>query len=159
MSASGGALTRNYSISFTEPYFLGYRLAAGFDLFLGMAGSGSGRHTVTISGDGLRIELTGDESISMDALSTSTKVSGLAASALTLWWAARATGLAAAMAASIPAWSSFDPLPIVERSPERRDRKRPGRRGDAGTPTQPTLERTPTVQAAPRTLLITDDLR
>src|SRR5690606_31982515 len=33
VSASGGAMTRNYSISFTEPYFLGYRLAAGFDLF------------------------------------------------------------------------------------------------------------------------------
>jgi outer membrane protein insertion porin family len=33
VSASGGALTRNYSIAFTEPYFLGYRLAAGFDLF------------------------------------------------------------------------------------------------------------------------------
>jgi outer membrane protein insertion porin family len=33
VSASGGAVTRNYSISFTEPYFLGYRLAAGFDLF------------------------------------------------------------------------------------------------------------------------------
>lgn len=33
VSAGGGALTRQYSISFTEPYFLGYRLAAGFDLF------------------------------------------------------------------------------------------------------------------------------
>jgi outer membrane protein insertion porin family len=33
VSASGGAVTRNYSIAFTEPYFLGYRLAAGFDLF------------------------------------------------------------------------------------------------------------------------------
>ncbi len=33
ISASGGALTRAYSLSFTEPYFLGYRLAAGFDLF------------------------------------------------------------------------------------------------------------------------------
>ena len=33
VSAGGGALTRNYAISFTEPYFLGYRLAAGFDLF------------------------------------------------------------------------------------------------------------------------------
>lgn len=33
VSASGGAVTRNYNISFTEPYFLGYRLAAGFDLF------------------------------------------------------------------------------------------------------------------------------
>jgi len=33
VAASGGASTRNYQISFTEPYFLGYRLAAGFDLF------------------------------------------------------------------------------------------------------------------------------
>lgn len=33
VSAGGGASTRNYSLSFTEPYFLGYRLAAGFDLF------------------------------------------------------------------------------------------------------------------------------
>lgn len=33
LAASGGAKTRNYSFSFTEPYFLGYRLAAGFDIF------------------------------------------------------------------------------------------------------------------------------
>jgi outer membrane protein insertion porin family len=33
VAASGGAKTRNYSLSFTEPYFLGYRLAAGFDIF------------------------------------------------------------------------------------------------------------------------------
>ena len=32
-SVGGGADTRTYSLSFTEPYFLGYRLAAGFDLF------------------------------------------------------------------------------------------------------------------------------
>jgi outer membrane protein insertion porin family len=33
--AAGGGLdnARTYSLSFTEPYFLGYRLAAGFDLF------------------------------------------------------------------------------------------------------------------------------
>lgn len=33
LSASGGAKTRDYNLSFTEPYFLGYRLAAGFDIF------------------------------------------------------------------------------------------------------------------------------
>ena len=34
VAAGGGTSdTRNYSLSFTEPYFLGYRLAAGFDLF------------------------------------------------------------------------------------------------------------------------------
>ncbi len=33
VSVGGGTETRNYGVSFTEPYFLGYRLAAGFDLF------------------------------------------------------------------------------------------------------------------------------
>ena len=33
LAAGGGEDSRNYRISFTEPYFLGYRLAAGFDLF------------------------------------------------------------------------------------------------------------------------------
>lgn len=32
-SVGGGEDTREYSMSFTEPYFLGYRLAAGFDVF------------------------------------------------------------------------------------------------------------------------------
>ncbi|MEM5495170.1 outer membrane protein assembly factor BamA [Hoeflea sp. AS16] len=32
-SVGGGADTREYTLSFTEPYFLGYRLAAGFDVF------------------------------------------------------------------------------------------------------------------------------
>ena len=32
-SIGGGQNTREYSLSFTEPYFLGYRLAAGFDVF------------------------------------------------------------------------------------------------------------------------------
>ncbi|MDF1607336.1 outer membrane protein assembly factor BamA [Hoeflea sp. YIM 152468] len=32
-SVGGGTDSREYSVSFTEPYFLGYRLAAGFDLF------------------------------------------------------------------------------------------------------------------------------
>ncbi len=33
VSAGAGRESRDYSISFTEPYFLGYRLAAGFDIF------------------------------------------------------------------------------------------------------------------------------
>ncbi|MDP3526081.1 MAG: outer membrane protein assembly factor BamA, partial [Hoeflea sp.] len=32
-SVGGGTDSREYTLSFTEPYFLGYRLAAGFDLF------------------------------------------------------------------------------------------------------------------------------
>lgn len=33
IAAGGGEDSRNYSLNFTEPYFLGYRLAAGFDIF------------------------------------------------------------------------------------------------------------------------------
>lgn len=33
VAAGTGRDTRDYSLSFTEPYFLGYRLAAGFDIF------------------------------------------------------------------------------------------------------------------------------
>ena len=33
ISVGGGINTRDYAFSFTEPYFLGYRLAAGFDVF------------------------------------------------------------------------------------------------------------------------------
>ena len=33
IAAGGGKNSRDYSLSFTEPYFLGYRLAAGFDIF------------------------------------------------------------------------------------------------------------------------------
>lgn len=33
LSAAGGADARDYSFSFTEPYFLGRRIAAGFDIF------------------------------------------------------------------------------------------------------------------------------
>ena len=33
LAAGGGEESRSYRVSFTEPYFLGYRLAAGFDIF------------------------------------------------------------------------------------------------------------------------------
>ena len=33
LAAGRGDQSRTYNVSFTEPYFLGYRLAAGFDVF------------------------------------------------------------------------------------------------------------------------------
>jgi hypothetical protein len=41
------------------------------------------------------------------------KVSGLAMSVGTVWWAARASGLVASMVVSAPAWRSIDPLPVL----------------------------------------------
>ncbi|MEF2550191.1 outer membrane protein assembly factor BamA [Aurantimonas sp. A2-1-M11] len=40
VSAGFGADTRNYSLSFTEPYFLGRRLAVGFDVYHSESSSG-----------------------------------------------------------------------------------------------------------------------
>jgi len=49
VAIGGGINTRDYSFSFTEPYFLGYRLAAGFDVF----------RTENTSQDNYDIERTG----------------------------------------------------------------------------------------------------
>ena len=54
---------------------------------------------------------------------------GLLLSASVLWWATRAGGLLAAMMASVPAWRSFDPLPILARA---RSADRPGEPADNG---------------------------
>ncbi|MGI9402798.1 MAG: outer membrane protein assembly factor BamA [Rhizobiaceae bacterium] len=43
LSAGFGTDTQNYGLSFTEPYFLGYRISAGFDLFSETSDSNSNR--------------------------------------------------------------------------------------------------------------------
>ncbi len=49
--AVGGSVdTRNYTLSFTEPYFLGYRLAAGFDIGRNTDNSQDGYNTTTTYG-------------------------------------------------------------------------------------------------------------
>lgn len=51
-------------------------------------------------------------------LPTPTMAAGLALSATALWWSTRAAGLFAALLTSVPAWSSFDPLPILSGGPD-----------------------------------------
>lgn len=53
VSAGFGEETRNYQLSFTEPYFLGRRLAAGFDIYHSENTSGS--YDVERTGGSLRI--------------------------------------------------------------------------------------------------------
>ena len=63
---------------------------------------------------------TDDDSDSLvEALATPVVAGGLAFSATLLLWATRAGGLVAAMMASMPAWRSLDPLPILERADKR----------------------------------------
>ena len=57
----------------------------------------------------------GDENPVISAIATPVVAGGVAFSATLLVWATRAGGLVAAMMASVPAWRSLDPLPILER--------------------------------------------
>ena len=53
VSAGFGSGTRNYNLSFTEPYFLGRRLAAGFDIY--HSENTSGDYDITRNGGDVRI--------------------------------------------------------------------------------------------------------
>lgn len=57
--------------------------------------------------------LTAEDGAAVELLSAPVKVSGLAVSALAIWWATRAVGVATAVMVSVPTWSNFDPLPIL----------------------------------------------
>jgi hypothetical protein len=54
-----------------------------------------------------------EEGFGFEMFANSATGAGLLLSASVLWWATRASGLLAAMMASVPAWRSFDPLPIL----------------------------------------------
>ncbi|MBU4529647.1 MAG: outer membrane protein assembly factor BamA [Hoeflea sp.] len=79
-SVGGGEDTREYNLSFTEPYFLGYRLAAGFDVFKTKDSSYTGFEDET-QGINLRIGAPITEEI---YLSTAFKYSDTSYSGVTL---------------------------------------------------------------------------
>jgi len=54
-------------------------------------------------------EGSGVINIDLDAV----RVSGLALSIGAVWWATRAAGLLTTLLSSLPAWRTFDPLPIL----------------------------------------------
>lgn len=66
LSAGRGEETQKYNLSFTEPYFLGYRLAAGFDLFSEEDTSSSG-YTSSRQGGSLRIAAPLTDYLSLSA--------------------------------------------------------------------------------------------
>jgi outer membrane protein insertion porin family len=58
LSVSGGSNNRSYSFSFTDPYFLGYRMSAGFDVYKNVSRPTSFRPFTTDStGGGVRLGL------------------------------------------------------------------------------------------------------
>lgn len=66
LSVGRGEDTQKYNLSFTEPYFLGYRLAAGFDLFSTEDTSNSG-YTAGTQGGSLRIAAPLTDYLSLSA--------------------------------------------------------------------------------------------
>ena len=151
-SAAGFDLTESLTLSLAASD--AGPLARSMELLLALPGRGEAKLTVNFSDTGIELVLPAHEQLTLEVLSSSVKFSGLAASALALWWAARAGGLAAAMLASIPAWNSFDPLPIVsDDSGERRNRRRveDKARAQANNPFESTAT------GASRTLLIASE--
>ncbi|WP_102958462.1 outer membrane protein assembly factor BamA [Mangrovicella endophytica] len=63
VSAGFGSNTRNYNLSFTEPYFLGRRLAAGFDIY--RTESTSGDYDTERTGGDLRVTAPITEDVSV----------------------------------------------------------------------------------------------
>jgi outer membrane protein insertion porin family len=58
VSVGGSANSRTYSLSFTDPYFLGTRVSAGFDAYRNEQKAGNGRiYDTTSTGGGVRIGL------------------------------------------------------------------------------------------------------
>jgi hypothetical protein len=84
-----------------------------FDMLFSLPGSATGRVSVEVSHEPLQMTLTAADGGAVELLSTPVKVSGVAVSALAIWWATRAVGLATAVMVSVPTWSNFDPLPIL----------------------------------------------
>ena len=105
----------------TEPEMLQIR-PGGLSL-AALASQTATRSTTAVPGQLAPMMPTGDEGRSaedsdslVEALATPVVAGGLAFSATLLVWATRAGGLVAAMMASVPAWRSLDPLPILERT-------------------------------------------
>ena len=60
--------------------------------------------------------LSPEEQRNIQVVLNSTKLSGVVLSIGAVWWATRAGGLLASLAATAPAWRSIDPLPIFGRT-------------------------------------------
>jgi hypothetical protein len=66
---------------------------------------------------------TSERAFNFDILSEPGVAGGLLVSSVVLWWATRTGGLLAAMMVSVPAWRSFDPLPILARARSEQEEK------------------------------------
>ena len=86
------------------------RLAA---LLYADPGAASGNNQI---GPAVRVEITSEETFRTEIISRGTEITAATLSAGTVWWALRASGLFASLLTSMPAWRSFDLLPVLNRN-------------------------------------------
>jgi hypothetical protein len=91
------------------------RLAA---LLLADAQSASDNNPI---GHMARVEITPDEASRAEIISRGAEITAASLSVGTVWWALRASGLFASLLTSMPAWRSFDLLPVLNRTPNDED--------------------------------------
>ena len=109
-----------------------------------------GGHNASMVSETLVVAFTPSQDDGLDGLLrlSPTQAGQAAAAAFTagvVWWAGRATGLAAALLSSVPAWRTVDPLPILSR-----DRKKTPFESDDEDPVSTTLESKPETRATSR---------
>jgi len=63
----------------------------------------------------LHIEIIQDENFQVEVLTQGTRIAAVSLSVGAVWWALRAGGLFASLLTSLPAWRSFDVLPVLSR--------------------------------------------
>ncbi|HEX5126095.1 MAG TPA: cadherin-like domain-containing protein, partial [Rhodocyclaceae bacterium] len=73
-----------------------------------------------------------------------------------VWWAGRSVGLLTALMASVPAWRTVDPLPILARSRKRQEQSELEQALDPDTSTYPTETARSGAEPQPRRALLTD---
>jgi hypothetical protein len=68
------------------------------------------------------LDLTEEERQHIEVVLGSIRISGLAISVGAVWWAARAAGLIASLLTVTPAWRHVDPLPVLGRDEEDKEK-------------------------------------
>jgi hypothetical protein len=66
-------------------------------------------------GSAIKVEISQDDSFRVDILSQGAQITAVSLSVGAVWWALRAGGLFTSLLTSLPAWRSFDVLPVLSR--------------------------------------------
>jgi hypothetical protein len=66
-------------------------------------------------GSAIKVEITQDDNFQVEILSQGAQITAVSLSVGAVWWALRAGGLFTSLLTSLPAWRSFDVLPVLSR--------------------------------------------